>query len=89
MPNVMVAQPNIGGAFCESSVIPCTIAVWLSTPAAGVPCSKTPFTRYNRLSNRFYNRIDNGFDNLLYRVYKHLPGYHTGLTTGLTSGCIV
>jgi len=22
MPNVMVAQPNIGGALCESSVIP-------------------------------------------------------------------
>jgi len=78
MPNVMVAQPNIGGAFCESSVIPCTIAVWLSTPAAGVPCSKTPFTRYNRLSNRLYNR----FDNRLYRVNKHPTGCQTGLTTG-------
>jgi len=35
MPNVMAAQPNIGGAVCESSVIP---LIWL-TPAAGVPCS--------------------------------------------------
>ena len=33
--------PNIGGAFCESSVIPFLVPrhkVWL-TPAAGVPCS--------------------------------------------------
>ena len=41
MPNVMAAQPNIGGALCESSVIPflgpCR-KVWL-TPAAGVPRS--------------------------------------------------
>ena len=33
--------------------------------AASTP--KTPFTRYNQLSNRLYNR----FDNWLYRVYKH------------------
>jgi len=45
----------------------------------------TPFTRYNRLSNR----LSNGFDNRLYCVYKHLPGCQTGLTTGLTTGCIV
>jgi len=41
MPNVMAAQPNIGGAVCESSVIPFLVQrreVWL-TPAAGVPCS--------------------------------------------------
>jgi len=41
MPNVMVAQPNIGGTLCESSVIPCLVPcrkVWL-TPVAGVPCS--------------------------------------------------
>jgi len=41
MPNVMDAQPNIGGALCESSVIPFLVPrrkVWL-TPAAGVPCS--------------------------------------------------
>jgi len=41
MPNVMAAQPNIGAAHCESSVIPFHLArrkVWL-TPAAGVPCS--------------------------------------------------
>jgi len=43
--------------------------------------SKTPFTRYNLLSNRF--------DNRLYRVYKHSTGCHTRLTTGLTNGCIV
>jgi len=38
MPNVMDAQPNIGGALCESSVIPFLVPrrkVWL-TPAAGV-----------------------------------------------------
>ena len=41
MPNVMAAQPNIGGAVCESSVIPFLVPrrkVWL-TPAAGVRCS--------------------------------------------------
>jgi len=38
---MMAAQPNIGGALCESSVIPFLVRrrkVWL-TPAAGVPCS--------------------------------------------------
>ena len=41
MPNVLAAQPNIGGALCERSVIPFLVPrgkVWL-TPAAGVPCS--------------------------------------------------
>jgi len=41
MPNVMAAQPNIGGALCESCVIPFLVPWrkgWL-TPAAGVPCS--------------------------------------------------
>jgi len=41
MPNVMAAQPNIGGAVCESSAILLLVPrrkVWL-TPAAGVPCS--------------------------------------------------
>jgi len=41
MPNVVAAQPNIGGALCESSVIPFLVPrrkVWL-TSAAGVPCS--------------------------------------------------
>jgi len=41
MPNVMAAMPNIGGALCESSVIPFLVPrrkVWL-TPAAGVPCN--------------------------------------------------
>ena len=41
MPNVMAAQPNIGGALCESSVIPFLVPrrkFWL-TPAAGVPCN--------------------------------------------------
>jgi len=39
--NVMAALPNIGGALCQSSVIPFLVPcskVWL-TPAAGVPCS--------------------------------------------------
>jgi len=40
-PNVMATLPNIGGALCESSVIPFPVPrrkVWLM-PAAGVPCS--------------------------------------------------
>ena len=40
MPNVMATQPNIGGALCKSSVIPCHVShhkVWL-TSTAGVPC---------------------------------------------------
>jgi len=39
MPNVMAVQPNIGGALCESSVIPFLVPrhkVWL-TAAAQVP----------------------------------------------------
>jgi len=43
MPNVMVSQPNIGGALCESCVIPFLVPrrkVWLM-PAARVPCSNT------------------------------------------------
>ena len=39
--------------------------------------TKTPFTRYNGLSNQF--------DNRLYRVNKHSTGCQTGLTTGLTT----
>jgi len=41
MPNVMAAQPSIGGAVCESCIIPFLVPrrkVWL-TPAAGVLCS--------------------------------------------------
>jgi len=41
MPNVMAAQPNIGGALCKSSIIPFLVPsrkVWL-THAAGVLCS--------------------------------------------------
>jgi len=43
MPNVMAAQPNIGGTVCESPAIPFLEPrhrVWL-TPAAGVLCSHT------------------------------------------------
>ena len=43
----------------------------------------TPFTRYNRLSNRLYNR----FDNRLYRV--NPTGCQTGCLTRMTTGCIV
>jgi len=41
MPNVTAAKPNIGGALCESSVIPFPVPghkVWL-TAAARLPCS--------------------------------------------------
>ena len=47
MPNVTVAQPNIGGALCESFVIPFLVPrriLWL-TPADGVPCSNAAKTR--------------------------------------------
>ena len=50
MPNVMAAQPNIGGAVCESSVIPFLVPrrkVWL-TPAAGVPCNNAANTGERR-----------------------------------------
>jgi len=43
MPNVMAAQPNIGGALCESSVIPFLVPrhrVQLTTTAQ-VSCSHT------------------------------------------------
>ena len=46
---------------------------------------KTPFSRYNLLSNRLSNR----FDNRLYRVYKQSTGCQTRLTSGLTNGRIV
>ena len=41
MPNVMAAQPNIGGALCESSVIPFLVPrrKLLPTPTAPLPCS--------------------------------------------------
>jgi len=41
MPNVMAALPNVGGALCESSVIPFLVPLRKVslTPAAGVPCS--------------------------------------------------
>jgi len=41
--------------------------------------TNTPFTWYNRLSNRLYNR----FDNHLYRTNKHPTGCQPGLTTVL------
>jgi len=46
MPNVMAAQPNIGGALCESSIISFVVPrynVWL-TAAARVPCSNAANT---------------------------------------------
>jgi len=46
MPKVMAAQPNIGGALCERSVIPFLVPrrkVWL-TPTAPVPCSNAVST---------------------------------------------
>jgi len=41
MPNVMAAQPNIGDALCESSVIPFLVPRHKArlTAAAQVPCS--------------------------------------------------
>ena len=47
MPNVMAAQPNIGGAVCDSSVIQFIVPrhkVWL-TPTTRVPCSDAAKTR--------------------------------------------
>ena len=51
--NVMADKPNIGGALCESSVIPFLVRhkVWL-TPAAGVPCSNAANTRERKTSTQ-------------------------------------
>jgi len=54
MPNVMAAQPNIGGAVCESFVIPFLVPrrkVWLR-PAAGVPCSNAANIQNARLGRK-------------------------------------
>ena len=47
MPNVMAAQPNIGAALCESSVILFLVPrrKVLLTPAAAVTCSNAAKTR--------------------------------------------
>ena len=53
MPNVMAAQPNIGGALGESCVIPFLVPrrkVWL-TPAAAVPCSNAEKATLGRKVN--------------------------------------
>ena len=53
MPNVMAARPNIGGALCESSVIPFLVArpkFWL-TIAARVPCNKAANTGERKTFN--------------------------------------
>ena len=50
MLNVMAAQPNIGGAVCESSVIPFLVPrrkIWL-TPDAGVPCGNAANIREHK-----------------------------------------
>jgi len=63
-------------------------SLYTATKAVG----KTPFTRYNRLSNRLLsNPFDNRFDNPLYRVNKHPTGYQTGcgLTTALNEQLFV
>jgi len=62
MPNVMIALLNIGGALCESSVIPFLVPrrkVWL-TPAAGVPCSNAANTRLGRKVNFARGEIPSG-----------------------------
>jgi len=54
MPNVMAAQPNIGGALCISSVIPFLVTrrkVWL-TPAAGVLISSAANIKNARLGSK-------------------------------------
>jgi len=54
MLNVMAALPNIGGALCESSVIPFLVPsrkVWL-TLAAGVLCSNAANTGNARLGHK-------------------------------------
>jgi len=51
MPNVMAALSNIGGALCESLVVPLLVPrrkVWL-TPAAGVPCGNAANIRKRKI----------------------------------------
>jgi len=77
MPNVMAAQSNIGGALCESSVIPFLVPrrkVWL-TPAAGVPCSSLTLPIYEnaRLGSEFctwQNSVRGNSPENVYIVYQ-------------------
>jgi len=75
--------------FCLADFFPTSTTCFVSEDATESVIDKmqqrfpsTPFTRYNRLSNRLYNR----FDNRLYRVNKHPTGCQTGCQTGLTTG---
>ena len=55
MPNVMAAQPNIGGALCEISAIPFLVPrrkIWL-TAATRVPCSKSQIPLRYLVADRF------------------------------------
>jgi len=54
MPNVMAAQPNIGGVLCESCIIPFLVPcrkAWLM-PAAGVLYSNDANTENARLGRK-------------------------------------
>jgi len=53
--------------------------------------TKTPFTRYSRLSNRLSNAtgLKTVLNEQLFVQPVVKPGCTTGLTTGLTTGCIV
>jgi len=54
MPNVMAAQPNIGGAVCESSAVPFLVLcrkVWL-TPTGQVRCSNAANNENARLGHK-------------------------------------
>jgi len=60
--NVIAAQPNIGGALCESSVIPFLVPchkVWLM-PAAGVPCSNAATANVGERKTWMYNEFCTG-----------------------------
>ena len=54
MPNVMAAQPNVGGPLCKSCVFPFLVPcrkVWM-TPAAGVLCSNAASVGNARLGRK-------------------------------------
>jgi len=67
------------------SLSPHVLDMGIPAPLCFQQGTDTPFTRYNRLYNRF--------DNRLYRVDKHRTGGQTGLCNrfenGLTTSCIV
>jgi len=75
-------------------LLPTRLVIHPSNWSSNTRNTKTPFTRYNRLSNPFDNRFDNRVERTAVQPRLHDTTYYqtgcqTRLTTGLTNGCIV